>query len=662
MATVADSSAFSMRLLLIDDDPHIVRLAGYSLSASGFDVITAGSAIEGLRRAASEPIDAVLLDVMMPELDGRAVFAALRAAEATRDLPVIFFTGKSQPDVIESLLLLGARGVIRKPFVPSRLADDVREILGKPAARPHSADVPQEMRRAFLLSMGEQLEAIERSLEMLQRQPEREPLRAVAAHFHRLAGAAASYGLERVSDAAQQVEEECDALVSNDELPRVELLQPWRELVHEIRAQLAAAGADAARTTRRVIHLFCIDGDPSTQTSLHVLGADSSIAVELTSSVEGANEYLQANVPDVLLVAADLPNGSAFDILERFRKSPQGQRAGVLVIVRGRPGDEVIRQSVMHSVDDLITDPTNIESTFGKIRAVIDRKFGPSPRILSIGVEKHAESFASVIESAGYRLCAGEAIESDLEIFDPDLILAGVGDDPAAALALTRAIRLRTDPLAAPIVLIAPPQHGDLPLHAARAGAVDLLRLPISRALLLGTIQNRVQAARAHKMIVNRDPLTGCLREATFRERLQRRISEFRVSIPLLLAVIEIDGLPPSSAERITLSLADLLRRRLRETDDIARIGTKTFAIALERIDAQNAATLFARLQEEFTDATGEAFRVVIAQQGSGNAGEWMRRALSALQRSDATPRLAREPSHSSSAPAKHAAGQMSSA
>jgi len=108
-----------------------------------------------------------------------------------------------------------------------------------------------------------------------------------------------------------------------------------------------------------------------------------------------------------------------------------------------------------------------------------------------------------------------------------------------------------------------------------REGAAALLRLPLPRGLLLATIENLVDGARAYKFATRRDPLTGCLSGSYFRERLQRRMG-----IPgsqLMLALIE-----TSSNEGIAIALADLLRRRLRETDDIARFGEAFFAIAME--------------------------------------------------------------------------------
>src|SRR5258708_33847378 len=82
-----------MRILIIDDDPQLIRLAAFALRESGIAVTAATTSEEGLCLAASEPFDAVLLDVMMPEIDGPTVLARCRDAPSTHGLPGIFVSG-----------------------------------------------------------------------------------------------------------------------------------------------------------------------------------------------------------------------------------------------------------------------------------------------------------------------------------------------------------------------------------------------------------------------------------------------------------------------------------------------------------------------------------------------------------------------------------------
>ena len=118
----------SRRLLLVDDEDDIRAVAQLSLeSVGGWDVVTAGSGAEAVRAATTEPFDAILLDVMMPELDGPTTLERLR--EAGVAAPVVFLTAKVQPGDRRALEATGAAGILAKPFDPMRLPEDLDRVL-----------------------------------------------------------------------------------------------------------------------------------------------------------------------------------------------------------------------------------------------------------------------------------------------------------------------------------------------------------------------------------------------------------------------------------------------------------------------------------------------------------------------------------------------------
>jgi DNA-binding response OmpR family regulator len=118
-------------ILIIDDEDDIREVAQLTLEAiRGWQVLIAESGEEGLVIAEVEKPDAVLLDVMMPDMDGVTTFKKLKANNLTCDIPVIFLTAKVQPAEKRLFLELGVRGVIAKPFDPMALSDQVTEILG----------------------------------------------------------------------------------------------------------------------------------------------------------------------------------------------------------------------------------------------------------------------------------------------------------------------------------------------------------------------------------------------------------------------------------------------------------------------------------------------------------------------------------------------------
>jgi CheY-like chemotaxis protein len=122
-----------MKVLIIDDDADIRSIVRLSLSRlGGMEVVEAANGAEGVRKAQDEKPDVILLDMMMPAMDGSATLAALRSQPATTTTPVIFLTAKAMRTEIERLMALGATGVLIKPFDPRTLSMDVRALIKRP--------------------------------------------------------------------------------------------------------------------------------------------------------------------------------------------------------------------------------------------------------------------------------------------------------------------------------------------------------------------------------------------------------------------------------------------------------------------------------------------------------------------------------------------------
>lgn len=118
------------RILVVDDSRVVRELARVALEQmGGWEVASVDSGAEALERAAAEPPEAVLLDVVMPDMDGPATLSALRAAPATSRIPVILVTARSDPAERERLHTLDVAGVITKPFAVAELAGQVDDIL-----------------------------------------------------------------------------------------------------------------------------------------------------------------------------------------------------------------------------------------------------------------------------------------------------------------------------------------------------------------------------------------------------------------------------------------------------------------------------------------------------------------------------------------------------
>lgn len=118
------------RVLIIDDDSGIRKITQISLKAiAGWEVIVAASGQEGIAIAQTEPFDVILLDVMMPEMDGITTLEHLQATPVTQTIPVILLTAKAQVFEQQQLIELPVTGIITKPFKAPELVNQMCLLL-----------------------------------------------------------------------------------------------------------------------------------------------------------------------------------------------------------------------------------------------------------------------------------------------------------------------------------------------------------------------------------------------------------------------------------------------------------------------------------------------------------------------------------------------------
>lgn len=121
------------RVLIIDNEPSIQEVAQICLeTVAGWQVLTASSGQEGLILAQAEQPDAILLDVMMPDMDGPTTFQHLQANASTLHIPVILLTAKVQEADYQRYAELGMKATIAKPFDPLQLATQIASVLHWP--------------------------------------------------------------------------------------------------------------------------------------------------------------------------------------------------------------------------------------------------------------------------------------------------------------------------------------------------------------------------------------------------------------------------------------------------------------------------------------------------------------------------------------------------
>ncbi|MBY0359610.1 MAG: response regulator [Candidatus Obscuribacterales bacterium] len=120
-----------MKVLIIDDEEDIRSIAAMSLGIlGGMEVVEAESGEDGIAKAAETQPDAILLDMMMPVLDGPGTLVKLKENPQTKEIPVIFLTARSMNAELEKLKSMGATGFLAKPFDPTALSSQIKRIIG----------------------------------------------------------------------------------------------------------------------------------------------------------------------------------------------------------------------------------------------------------------------------------------------------------------------------------------------------------------------------------------------------------------------------------------------------------------------------------------------------------------------------------------------------
>jgi len=119
------------KILVIEDDPATLRLVDYSLRYEGYQVLTASNGLEGIRKAHNEAPDLIILDVMLPGMDGFEICHRLRSEPDTAQLPILMFSAKAQEIDKDTGLKVGADDYLSKPAAPADIVNHVESLLAK---------------------------------------------------------------------------------------------------------------------------------------------------------------------------------------------------------------------------------------------------------------------------------------------------------------------------------------------------------------------------------------------------------------------------------------------------------------------------------------------------------------------------------------------------
>jgi two-component system OmpR family response regulator len=222
------------RILVVEDDPDTQVIVSFALGRGSFVIEVCGTGAEALEKAPAFEPDLVLLDVMLPFMDGPSILREMRRRSSLASVPVIFMTARAQPEDVAEYRSLGSLDVIAKPFDPMTLAENVRAIWSRhhKAVDANDRAALRELQRIYTSQLATRLADIETVVSRIR--IDREAADKLFHLAHRLTGSSATLGYSEVSGAARAVE---DLLFARDESAGLqdEAIRKIETAVHNLR-------------------------------------------------------------------------------------------------------------------------------------------------------------------------------------------------------------------------------------------------------------------------------------------------------------------------------------------------------------------------------------------------------------------------------------------
>jgi diguanylate cyclase (GGDEF)-like protein len=621
------------RILMVEDEPDIQAVAQLALEAlGGFQVRICGSGREAVQAASAFAPDLILLDVMMPGMDGPSTLRALRALPRIAATPVIFMTAKVQPQEVAAYRATGVLDVIAKPFDPMTLADTIRAIWARHRPAPVTAGLAA-IAETFVAALPGKLSAIDAGWQQLELSWDAEALARLYRQAHSLHGASATLGFGGLGDAARALEHALAAL-ERAAPPDARQRDEIERLIADVKIASRAPGSPPSAPAA--------PADLAQNRSIWLLRLDPALAHDLTVQLGHFGYHAQAydaprdpgaqagqGAPGAIITSADFleaANGS-HELLAIFGAGP-GQAPPLIVIAD--QGDFASRlRAVRAGAAAYFVRPTTTVALIDKLDALTARSVEEPYRILIVEDEPiAAHYFAETLRQAGMHAVVvtdPADVMQPLAEFRPDMILVDMYMPGCNGLELAAVIRQQEEFVSIPIVFLSAEASLDKQLEAMRLGGDDYMIKPISPDHLISAVTSRVLRSRTLRAFMVRDSLTGLFNHTTTKEHLEIELARARrQQSPLAFAIIDIDHFKlvndrygHATGDRVLKSLARLLRERLRQTDIIGRYGGEEFAVVLAGTDGPTAATVLddirAGLAQIRHQADGEDFTITFS-------------------------------------------------
>ncbi|MBK8223200.1 MAG: response regulator [Candidatus Obscuribacter sp.] len=440
-------------------------------------------------------------------------------------------------------------------------------------------------------------------------------------HFHWLAGSGSMYGFQKVSAMGLEGERLCDQIVSQPGAAAPQDLEKLKALLQELSVQFTGPEESGDTTVnlskaRAVVNsgkqeVLVIDEDQKDLESLRKQVEESGFAFRSARSFATTIAELEKRMPEGLILEIPLPDGDAYELVERVRSMPGGDEMAIIIVSKQTGFLDKVR-SIHCGADAHFEKPVDMKAMFRRLRYLLDKRYQETPRILSVEDDPDQAAFIrAFLESAGYqvRTCTDpKNFESYMSAFQPDLVLLDVMLPGMTGYELARYIRQDERHATLPVLFLTTQGQIDARIESARSGGDDHLVKPVPPALLLSSVSSRLERARFLKTLLRRDGLTSLLNHTSFMEQAQTVIAQRRrhagytalilLDIDYFRSINERHGYP--GGDKVLVALSLLLRRRLRQSDIIGRYAGDELGIIADGLDEAEALHLAGRLLADF--------------------------------------------------------------
>ena len=556
----------ALTVVVADDDHAICQLVKAILARMGCHVITASCGAEAIARVRQVQPDLVILDYLMPDMDGVRVAETLRAAADTSDVPLLLLSaidGGSDGNR-ETETLWDAR--VTKPFSPAALraavaaatnrADALHEECA--SAKANLGEVISALQAGYLESLAQTLRDIRAALRAAQEQSDVEPhLVDVRRRLHQIRGSAGTFGLANVGRIAGDAEARVVAALESGNGAMAGCVEDVAEAIRAIEARLSADDESRGGSSGHPMP----DGSPSCrvllvddQTSiagLRRLARECGYAVEVVDSLASARERMQEQ--QFALVTLMSSTGLDVDAARAIRSD---RSCGPLVLAGG-DGSIGHRVAAAHAgVDLYMPGRPDAARLVDAWRLLLDSAAPRAGRVLIVDDDPILLDFERhQLETAG---CSVWCIDDPRRVFErldecePHLLVLDIDMPSACGLDVARAVRAAERWAHIPILIQTAHTEPAYRLRAFECGADDFITKPVIEDELLVRVLGRLERARLTRELAEKDPVTGLYNLRSFLAHAGR----VQIDHDAAVAIIEVEG-STEFARRHGLEAAD---------------------------------------------------------------------------------------------------------